>query len=246
MIYESHFLWYILFNIYISLKSNFIKCIIVLSVFAFTSSCLYLWNFNFFVLFKCLEFGSVKIPHFIKAPYLKVDINICVAFQCSFITCKCVPEAINSTSTSTCTDIHAYKFLYTATMFSPNFLIIHFCENFINYPKSDCETATYLIELLNNSHIPGMPRIFTYSFPLFLFSKRQAPTLNVALQGHTVQSASSHHAHKWGPAFEMLGTGPNTQPGWNQANFILPFSFPFLRYLECLYMYHFPPFGGMA
>lgn len=137
----------------------------------------------------------MKIPHFEKTPYLKVDINICVAFQCSFITCKCVPEAINNTSTSTRADIHVYKFLYTAT-FSPNFLIICFCENFINYLKSNCETATNLIELLNNSHIPGMPRIFTYSLSLFLFSKRQAPALNVALQGHTVQSASSHHAHK--------------------------------------------------
>ena len=28
-------------------------------------------------------------------PQLKVDINICVAFQCSFITSGCVPEAIN-------------------------------------------------------------------------------------------------------------------------------------------------------
>lgn len=101
-----------------------------------------------------------------KTPYLKVDINICVAFQCSFITCKCVPESINSTSTSTHADIHAYEFPYTAT-FSPDFLIIHFCENFINYPKSNCETATYLIELLNNSHIPEVSRIFTSSFPLF-------------------------------------------------------------------------------
>lgn len=169
-----------------------------------------------------------------------MDINICVAFQCSFITCKCVPESINSTSTSTHADIHAYEFPYTAT-FSPDFLIIHFCENFINYPKSNSETATYLIELLNNSHIPEVPRIFTSSFPLFLFSKRQAPTLNGALRGHTVQSASSHHAHKWGPAFEMLGTGSNTQPGWNQADPILPFSFPFPLYLGCVYMDHFPP-----
>lgn len=28
-------------------------------------------------------------------PQLKVGINICVAFQCSFITGGCVPEAIN-------------------------------------------------------------------------------------------------------------------------------------------------------
>lgn len=116
---------------------------------------------------------------------------------------------------------------------------IFFCENFISYPKSDCETATYLIELLNNSHIPAVPRIFTYSSPLFLFSKRRAPTLNVALQGHSVQSASSHHAHKWGPAFEMLGTQPNTQPGWNQADFLLPRLSPFPSWSGvCVYALH--------
>lgn len=211
----------------------------MLLLLAFIFEILFIYLF-IFVLFKCLGFGSVKIPHFEKTPYLKVDINICVAFQCSFNTCKCVPEAIVSTSTSTRTDIYAYKFLYTAMMFSPNFLIIRFCENFINYPTSDCETATYLIELLDNSHISGMPRIFTYSFPLFLFSKRHAPTLSVALQGHPVQSASSHHAHKWGPAFEMLGTQLNTQAGWNQTDFLLLFP-PFLLYLECVYMCYIPP-----
>lgn len=118
------------------LKVIFVK-IIVFSFSAFTSCLSLSGKFSFFVLSKCLRFGSVKTPRFETTPYLKVGINICVAFQCSFITCKCAPKSINRKHV--CTNVHlysyAYKFLYASPLIFSNFIIICLCKNFINSPK---------------------------------------------------------------------------------------------------------------
>lgn len=113
---------------------------------------------------------------------------------------------IGSTCTPMCTEIHMHMNSYMHLLwFFSDFIMIHFCEIFINYP---------------NLGIAAMPRD---SSAHLLFSslliKCQAPTWNVALQGHNIQIISQWHVHKWGHAFEMLGTGPDTQLPGMKMNF---------------------------
>lgn len=117
-------------------------------------------------------------------PKLKVEINICVTFKYSFITCGCVPRTINKKHVhSNVQDIHiTWMHLCIYYELCSNFMIILLCEILIRYHKSDSEIVTYLIELLNNFHILAKSRIFNCSFPLILCSPNVKPLApNVAL-----------------------------------------------------------------
>lgn len=144
-----------------------------------------------------------------------MDINICVAFQCSFITCGCVSKAINrkvQAHQRALAFICIWILVCIYYQFFSNFIIL-LSENFINFHKSGWETVTYLMELLNNSNISTMSRIFIYLSLLILqMSGNQLWRWHCGLwNSKPTWHFSAPSTKKWDHTFEGMGTRPDTQ-----------------------------------
>lgn len=119
-----------------------------------------------------------------------------------------------------------------------NFTIILLCENFICCHKSGSETVTYLIELLNNFHIPAMSRIFISSFPLIACSpviKQTASECGTPGQeSQSTHGISQHCAQKMRSCIWGAGHGAWHSRSWNQGQLSLLLLLPFLSLHEVL------------